>query len=315
MKQQLSARIQESFSFPGRFSADLHASRAIGLSAVQSLHQELAAYPKPGLVSPVDSGSHRDMDAALFFRSLFSLRGYFRDIALAGMRGASFAEMKQLGIAAEEKMLKATRGTNTHRGAIFNLGLLAAAAGHLQAAGSPLQSKALRDMVVTNWGEAIRQHGRSLPTISHGSVVASRYGVGGALQEAASGFPHLFGAGLPALQVSLERGADPNRAAVQCLFSLMESLPDSNLLFRGGESGLAFARESARSFLAAGGVHRPDWRNHALRIHREFVCRNLSPGGSADLLAATLFVHRLQSRGAVTRECHGSICPSGMDEK
>lgn len=274
------------------------AAQAIGRYALQSLHQELATYPKPGLVSPVDSGSHKDMDASLFFRSLFSLRKYFCDIARAGTHSASFTLLKQLGITAEQRMLKATQGINTHRGAIFNLGLLAAAAGHLYAADLPLQKDTLRDVVRSRWGNAIRQHGKSLPNVSHGSQVASRYGAGGALHEAASGFPHLFEVGLPALQQSLESGADPNSAAVQSLFSLMAVLPDTNLLYRGGEPGLCFARESARSFLAEGGVHRPCWKKHAVDIHRQFVDLNLSPGGSADLLAATVFVNRLQSWNA-----------------
>jgi triphosphoribosyl-dephospho-CoA synthase len=95
--------------------------------AVRSLYHELALYPKPGLVSLRDNGAHRDMDAATFVRSLFSLRGYFATIAAAGMRDAGLAELQQLGIAAESRMLQATRGINTHRGAIFTLGLLAAA--------------------------------------------------------------------------------------------------------------------------------------------------------------------------------------------
>lgn len=287
---------QHKYSPQGLHHIVRHAPLAIGRFALQSLHQELATYPKPGLVSPVDNGSHRDMDAALFFRSLFSLRRYFCDIALAGgTRHVSFELLKQLGISAEERMLRATGGVNTHRGAIFNLGLLAAAAGHLRSAGLPLQNRALSDMVSNCWGDDIRGHGKLLSKTSHGSQVASRYGAGGALHEAATGFPHLFEIGLPALQKSLACGTNQNSAAVQCLFSLMEVLPDTNLLYRGGEKGLTFARDAARSFLAEGGVHRPDWKSHAIEIHRQFVDVNLSPGGSADLLAATLFVNRLQS--------------------
>ncbi len=96
---------------------------------MRSLYQELALYPKPGLVSFRDNGAHRDMNAATFVRSLFSLRGYFVAIAAAGMRDAGFAELQQLGLAAESRMLRATRGINTHRGAIFTHGMLAAAAG------------------------------------------------------------------------------------------------------------------------------------------------------------------------------------------
>jgi triphosphoribosyl-dephospho-CoA synthase len=266
----------------------------IGLSAIQSLHRELAAYPKPGLVSPVDSGSHRDMDAALFFRSLFSLRSYFRDVAIAGTQAVPFAALKSIAIAAEAKMMAATSGVNTHRGAIFNLGLLAAAAGALWQKGLSFREDALGEEVRKVWGEEIREHGRSLHQASHGRVVASRYGVGGALEEAAAGFPHIFKVSLPILQNALAQGATPNDAAVQCLFGLMAVLPDTNLLYRGGEEGLRFSQDAARQFLADGGVHQEHWRERAVSLHREFVDRNLSPGGCADLLAATLFINSLQ---------------------
>jgi len=282
------------------FTSHFHASplgcRKVGLYAIQALYQELATYPKPGLVSPVDSGSHRDMNASLFFRSLFSLRRYFQDIALAGEGNPAFEVLKQIAIKAEQRMMKATHGINTHRGAIFNLGLLAAGAGYSQKKRLPLQGEALGAIVRSKWGEAIKQHGERLPKVSHGSLVASRYGAGGALEEAFSGFPHVFNLGLPALQESLSKGVDTKEASVQSLFNLISILPDTNLLYRGGMQGLQFAQDSARSFIDQGGVHRPDWRKHAVAIHQEFIRRNLSPGGSADLLAATLFVNRLQSQ-------------------
>lgn len=268
-------------------------SRTIGSYALQSLHQELAAYPKPGLVSPVDSGSHRDMDAALFFRSLFSLRRYFCEVAAAGGQRAEFAELKRLAIAAEQRMLLATAGVNTHRGAIFNLGLLAAAAGSLRAEGRLLSADAIAGRVRSLWGDAIRAHGATLPKTSHGGQVATRYKVGGALQEAAAGFPHVFELALPAWLECQALGIEPNRAAVQCLFVLMSRLADTNLLYRGGEAGLQFARRNAGEFVAGGGVFRTGWQDRAVVIHRRFVAQNLSPGGSADLLAATLFVGRL----------------------
>lgn len=291
----------------------LHAqsSRTIGLYAIQALHQELAAYPKPGLVSPVDSGSHVDMDAALFFRSLFALRHYFSSIAAAGMQDASFVTLKQMGLAAEERMMRATLGVNTHRGAIFNLGLLAAAAGSLVATDQPLQNNAIAECIKSSWGDEIRSHGAALPKTSHGRLAASRYGVGGALHEASSGFPHVFNVGLPALQECRDRGTDKPRTAVHCLFRLMESLPDTNLLYRGGDAGLRIAQRSAREFLAAGSVHRPGWETHAIMIHRQFVSQNLSPGGSADLLAATLFVGHLQcSKGFDSGKRQGELLVS-----
>jgi triphosphoribosyl-dephospho-CoA synthase len=130
--------------------------------------------------------------------------------------------------------------------------------------------------------------------------VARRHGTGGARLEAAGGFPHLFEVALPELEGSLRRGAGRRAAAVQCLLSLIATLPDTNLLWRGGAPGLAFAQDLARRFLAAGGVHRPGWQAEVRAIHRQFTVRGLSPGGSADLLAAALLVHELR-RGVAPR--------------
>lgn len=126
--------------------------------AVRALHAELCLYPKPGLVSPVDSGSHDDMDAGTFMRSMFALRHYFKKICLAGWNDAPFAQLKKLGIAAEVAMLKATCGINTHRGAIFSLGMLCASAGRAGAQGTPLTPAALRAVMLIRWGEELAHH-------------------------------------------------------------------------------------------------------------------------------------------------------------
>ena len=264
----------------------------VGRAALLALREELAAHPKPGLVSPADPGAHRDMDASTFRASLRALRGYFVDVARAGALGGSFAELRAMALAAEGRMLDATAGANTHRGAIFTLGLLAAAAAGIEASGELPRPARLGEAVRRRFRGAVL---RDLPPepASHGSFVARRHGAGGARAEAAAGFPHVFEVGLPALERSLARGAPRPAAAVQCLLSLVAVLADTNLLYRGGLPGLRFARDAARGFLAAGGVHRPGWEDEARAIHVAFVRRNLSPGGSADLLAASLFVHRL----------------------
>lgn len=133
-------------------------AREVARLAVRSLHAELCLYPKPGLVSPVDSGSHEDMDAETFMRSMFALRHYFKKICLAGLDDAPFARLKALGIAAEAAMLRATRGVNTHRGAIFSLGMLCATAGRARAQGTPLTPAALRAAMLIRWGEELAMH-------------------------------------------------------------------------------------------------------------------------------------------------------------
>jgi triphosphoribosyl-dephospho-CoA synthase len=231
------------------------------------------------------------MDAGTFAASLRALRPFFPAAALGGMANLPFAALRALGVEAERRMLRATGGVNTHRGAIFTLGLLAAAAGRLAADGAPPRPAALRATVLAAYGPEVRTMARAAGT--HGALVARRHGAGGAPAEAAAGFPHLFDVALPALEDALRRGAGRRAAAVQCLMSAVAVLPDTNLLYRAGPRGLAFARAAAREFLAGGGVHRAGWEAEALAIHAAFVARRLSPGGSADLLAAALFVQRL----------------------
>jgi len=267
--------------------------RRIGREALRALYAELVLYPKPGLVSPVDSGSHRDMDAVTFLRSLFSLRSYFGDIAAAAAADAPFPRLQELGRAAEVRMLKATGDVNTHRGAIFTLGLLAAAAAYLEGQGQPLSDRAMGETVRERWGGALRGEGCALVQPSHGALAARCYGAGGARAEAAAGFPLLFEVAFPTLRSTLATTGSPRRSLVQTLFALMASLEDTNLLYRGGPGGLSFVRRSAGGFLASGGVLAPGWEGTAVAIHRAFIARRLSPGGSADLLAAAWFVHRL----------------------
>lgn len=245
--------------------------------------------PKPGLVSPGDSGSHQDMNATTLMRSLFSLRHYFRAIAIAAYGDAPFADLQRLGVVAEARMARATGGINAHRGAIFNLGLLSAAAAHRSAAGEALTADGLSATVRSRWSEDICAMQPTEP--SHGLLVAARYGAGGARLEAAQGYPAVFSVALPTLRTSLGSGLGRRRALVQTLFALIAHLTDTNLLYRGGAGGLDYARRAAAEFLAAGGTRAADWERRATAVRDAFVARNLSPGGAADLLAATWFVH------------------------
>ncbi len=271
--------------------------QAIGRSAIRALYREIALYPKPGLVSPVDSGAHSDMDIRTFFRSLYALRGYFPAIAAAGAAGAGFPALQQLGIAAEKAMLAATGGINTHRGAIFSLGLLAAAAGRLGATASPVVPPAIASVIRTEWGEVILNAGQTAPP-SHGTAVTQRFRIRGAREEAAEGFPLLVDVFLPALRACLDATGDEEASLVQTLFVIMTRLDDTNLLHRGGAEGFGFARDTAQAFLSRGGVHAADWHHHVVAAHRAFTTRRLSPGGSADMLAATWFLHEI-TRGTM----------------
>ncbi|KUY89690.1 MULTISPECIES: triphosphoribosyl-dephospho-CoA synthase MdcB [unclassified Burkholderia] len=264
--------------------------------AERSLVLEIETYPKPGLVSHVDTGSHADMDAATFARSAAVLRPYFAELADAGARDAGMAVLRKIGLRAEHAMLAATGGVNTHRGAIFGLGLLCAAAGRRAVPGAVARTMTLGALVARRWGAEILG-GPRLPD-SHGERASRRYGVGGARREAADGFATVYGVGLPALRRAQRRVPDdPEAARVDACFALIAALDDTNLLHRGGQAGLDFARATARAFVARGGIRARDWRLRAAAAHHAFVARRLSPGGAADLLAMSVFVDALEAAG------------------
>lgn len=266
---------------------------AMGRAATLALHDELALAPKPGLVSFVDSGSHDDMDAHTFMRSLFALRRYFVRMAELGARRAAFADLERCGIAAEARMLAATGGINTHRGAIFILGLLCAATGAAQARDGRRDADAIRASLRVHWGEALMARTRRAPTLP-GGLAARRFNLRSASQEAAMGFPTLFETALPAWRRASALGLDLARTRLDTFFALLAELDDSNLAHRGGLEGLSFARAQARAFQAAGGAADAHALVRAWDIHQGFVARRLSPGGCADMLAAACFLNRVE---------------------
>ena len=279
------------------------AAETIAAAASASLLDELETWPKPGLVSHVDTGSHSDMDAGTFRRSVCAIEPFYAALVMAGGAWAEMGELRRIGIDAERAMLIATGGVNTHRGAIFALGLLCAAAGAALASTGTVCASATRGacpppllgaIVRRRWGRAILAG--PIPINSHGTDAWRQFGAGGARAQAAAGFPLVLEVGLPALRLG-RRLAPRDRVAarVQAFFALLSVADDTNLLHRGGEAGLADARSAATSFVVAGGVGRPGWIDDAAAVHRTFVARRLSPGGCGDLLAVSLFLDRLEA--------------------
>jgi triphosphoribosyl-dephospho-CoA synthase len=264
--------------------------------AVRSLYEELVLYPKPGLVSLRDNGAHRDMNAATFMRSLFALRHYFSAIAIAGMRGARMSELRRLGIAAETRMLRTTGGINTHRGAIFALGLLSAAAGRAWAEGGDYSDATVRRIIAKRWRrDLLAVPASSAQPPSHGQQVAARYGAAGARGEAVRGFPAVFDIALPALRIALSRRADGQRARLHAFFSLLAVVTDTNVLYRAGDEALHSLQRDAAQFIVSGSVFADDWLARGETLHRQCSLQRISPGGCADLLAAAWFIHQLQT--------------------
>jgi triphosphoribosyl-dephospho-CoA synthase len=266
-------------------------STALAALAERSLLLEVQTWPKPGLVSHIDAGSHTDMDARTFSRSASALRPYFAELADAGARDEDMQVLRTIGLRAERAMLEATGGVNTHRGAIFGLGLLCAAAG-LRANIRVDPATSLGVLVAHRWGRDIISG--PVTADSHGEQAGRRYGAGGARWEAAKGFPCVYQTGIPALRLACRlRPDDAEAARVQACFALIAVLGDTNLLHRAGAEGLRFAQCSAQAFIDNGGVGQMNWRGAAEAVHLAFVARGLSPGGAADLLAMSIFVMEL----------------------
>lgn len=263
----------------------------IVLLANNSLYAELKCYPKAGLVSFKDSGSHQDMDHHTFLASIKVLDSYWSQMVELGINNAPFPELVTAGQLAENTMLNATNGINTHRGAIFIIGILVAACAAAYSTNSKINS--IPKLIRSLWGEAILKH--RTPKTSHGQQVRDKYLLSNncdILQHAAGGFEDIFSEYLPLLK---QFYPEHNEAAyLQLFYYLLAQVEDTNLLYRGGLTGLKFAQEQAQKFISAGGIAQHDWLLQAQLIHQQFIARNLSPGGCADLLAATIFVYHAE---------------------
>ena len=272
-------------------------SRDIGRLALEAMLVEVSVTPKPGLVDRDNAGAHRDMGFFTFLKSAAGLRHCFDDFALAGTTSPSasgmFPVLRRIGLEAEHDMFEATGGINTHKGEVFSLGVLSACAGYLSVRGEPLTSDAVLDLAKTvcaglceaDFAET-RRKPRSL--LTKGERVYLEHGIAGIRGEAEAGYPVVRGAGLPALKKYLADGLSMNNALAFTLLHIMAVNYDTNVISR---HDLGTAREVMRTAerLVAEGLTLGKLR----ALDEEFIARNISPSGSADLLAVTYFLHSL----------------------
>src|SRR6202451_185882 len=259
--------------------------------ATQSLIAEAELTPKPGLVDRRGSGAHNDLSLKLMTKSATVLEPYFAAMAscsqVRDLDTALRMELSEIGRAAERDMFKATQGSNSHKGAIWILGLLVAAAARGE-------GQSAREIVAVA-GSIARLPDRALPElITHGGIVRNLYGVAGARGEAASGFPHVIQFGLPTLRDRRARKFPEEICRLDALLSLMAELDDTCVLYRGGVEALEVVKSGARAVLLAGGYGSANGLQQMRKLDRELIRRHLSPGGSADLLAATIFLDTVE---------------------
>ena len=264
---------------------------------------EVWASPKPGLVDRENTGAHKDMTYQNFVDSAHALQHCFTRCAQAGAAFSAAnslddqphsddlpqlaAKLRSIGLAGEAAMYQATGGVNTHKGAIFSLGILCAAAAfvslqQMEHAGQMKQLQSVAASIAASLlAEDAAEH-------TNGKRVLQQTGTGGIRAEALGGFDTAFSVGLSSLMEALQSDICENDAMVYTLLRIIEATEDSNLVHRGGVEGMDFAKRKARKLTEGG----PAAMNltEIRETDRKFIEKNLSPGGSADLLALTLFL-------------------------
>ena len=255
--------------------------------AERALRMELDAPLKPGLVGPDSNGAHADMDYALMRKSIAAIRPFFPHMALA----SSPDELRQLGIDAEAAMLAATGGVNTHRGAIFALGLVISAA--LPLVGREMEALdnehdmqvALGKITQRIFDNPLTDNDLHSTAESHGAEAVRRYEVKGAREMAGEGYKDLFGVWLPAFR-STE--GDPWRIQ-KTLLRIMADLDDTCVIHRVGYARAQEAKQEAKALL-------DDFTSEKLNaLCTRYNAEGISPGGAADMLALTVFMDSLLS--------------------
>lgn len=261
--------------------------KSVAEIAVQSLLDEVNLTPKPGLVDQLDSGAHDDMSLDQMRASANSLEETFLDIATISYDRKPSQDLREeiaaIGRNGEKRMYEVTNGVNTHKGAIWAIGLLVSAF-------STGAGKLNIDEILNTAGKIARFPDRYNPntSITNGNRVKKKFRVDGAKEQAEQGFPHIRQYSIPALIHAKLIGMPEEDARKYSLLSLIAHLDDTCILHRGGMEALVYAKNEAKKIL------KTETLTEMRVLNQAFIERNISPGGSADLLAATLFLEQSQ---------------------
>lgn len=268
--------------------------------ATRALQAELDTTPKPGLVDKDNNGAHRDMDYALMQRSIDTLHPYFVKLALLGCADAlpTHTSIRDIGIEAEKAMLSATNGVNTHKGALFSMGLAVVAAAHEERKTAANEEQILKEKnggedVLVSLQTTIKALAASFPDTNgtHGSkaklLSKGTTAIKGALDNAREGYEMLFAEWLP---FYIERRKEHDAYTLhKTLLRIMCDLDDTNVIYRTDLATAEEVKQEARALL-------DNFAEAALKdMDRRYTARNISPGGAADMLSFTAFIGSIQT--------------------
>lgn len=262
--------------------------------AAQGMYREVILTPKPGLVDRHNNGSHTDMNITLFMASIAAIAPWFSLFVSKGIQTAwqkptqTLLSIRPVGLACEQAMFRATGGVNTHKGGIFSLGLFCSAAGRLKGRGEVINRHALcLEVSQICAGMVSRELKKNGEAKTKGEHLFQQHGFTGARGEAESGFITVRKYGLPVWENAIQSGYSPTESLHRALLSLIAHNPDTNILSRGGLKGLYYAQRYAARLLGIKNLTGDRLEQALFTMDNAFIARNLSPGGSADLLAVT----------------------------
>lgn len=270
----------------------------IGHLASMALQAELDTTPKPGLVDRNDNGAHRDMDHALMQRSIQALHPYFVRLAQLGFtdKQPCHDEIVNIGIEAEREMFKATGGVNTHKGALFSIGLAAVALAG-EAFSRITQAERCGTMAyndvnskqIQSLSNSIASLARLFPDTNgtHGSKAKANNILKGALDNAREGYTQLFKAWLPFYIDRIAEG--DNYALHKTLLRIMCDLDDTNIVYRTSMETMQEVKTEARQMLDTS-RNIVNFEAALQAMNTDYIHRNISPGGSADMLSLVVFL-------------------------
>lgn len=271
-------------------------------AATKALIDEVCTTPKPGLVDRHDNGAHQDMDIQTFLASTKAIIPWLTKMAETGLSWSGsaeglFAAIRPLGMKAEKAMLCATKGVNTHKGAIFSMGILEAAAAwyyktHGDFSIEPILMLCRQMTLRPLEQDFITIDAKNLKTA--GECLYLTHGYKGIRGEAQSGFASVRRYSLPLLRQFSGSATDQDKLYLQILLQLMCHVDDTNVMTRAGVEAAAWVKQEARRILSPGECLTSERMVELARLNEVFIHKNISPGGCADLLAVTIFLGLLE---------------------
>lgn len=272
---------------------------SISLYITQAILLEVCTHPKPGLVTRISNGSHRDMSIFTFMMSSALLSQVFMEFETMGgefygNENELFNVMRSYGLVAERKLLQITKGVNTQRGILFAGGVLCTAFGY-----ACKEDLNIEKIIVTVKKMAAGLVQRELQTMNYRDMTAGKelykaYGITGIRGEVEKGFPSVLNVGLPALEEAFSKGCSLNDAFLHTLINLMTVVEDSNIIWRSNIQTLKEVQARSREILNKGSVLSNMGKLAISEAEKTFVNKGISPGGSADLLSITIALYLLK---------------------